>query len=375
MKPLQPGVMVLVLIVGFSGCSSKDKAPETLTILDHGAFGAFDQAKSLFENRTGARVVHIAANDAGDALRQALLSAGNPVADVLYGVDNALVFSPGVREKRVFTPYESPELSRLNRSIVDLDQFRDFETQDLLLTPVDHGYVSVNYDLRLKNETPPEQLPRTLRDLATARWAPQFVTEAPDKSSPGLGFLIASIATFGQTGDYTWQDYWRDLLRNGTKVVDDWTTAYVYHFTAGYGQGGTGFVGDRTIVTSYTTSPAAEVYFGAPTAPSVSLEPRHGVFHQVETMGILRGTEHLDLAREWIDFTLSPEFQNLTMPTMAVYPVIDGVSVPDAYAQHATSPSVLEDRLIPARFTATEIGFSLATWLDEWRQVHRSETG
>lgn len=348
---------------------------QTLTILDHGAFAAFDALKPLFEAQTGSTLRHIEAKDAGDAFRQALLGAGNPVADVIYGVDNALFFSNETMDRQVFEPYESPNLVRINATI-DVNQFRHPATRALLATPVDHGYVSVNYDVRLAQSTPVEQLPHTLRDLATAEWAPKFVTENPFTSSPGLGFLIATVYSFPEPGNYTWKDYWRDLFRNGTNpvVVEDWTTAYVYHYSGGYGQGSEGFKGDKEIVTSYTTSPAVEVLFGkdygTTSPPGVSLEPPKGVFHQVETMAILRGTTHSALSRAFLDFCLTESFQNLTAPTMAVYPVIDGIDLPEEFDLYATSPEVL--KILVARPTAIEIGLSLEYWLDEWRAIHQA---
>ena len=54
----------------------------------------------------------------------------------------------------------------------------------------------------------------------------KLVVENPATSSPGLAFLLATIVRFGETGDYTWQDYWRDLRANDVLVVPDWDNAY-----------------------------------------------------------------------------------------------------------------------------------------------------
>lgn len=358
----------LAVVAASAGClGSGSYKGQTLTILDQGAFPAFEALKPVFENLTGARVVQIDGGDAGNALRQALLSAGNPPADVLYGVDNALFFTRDVVQKELFLPYESPNLFRINQTLIDVDQFR--VEGAMWATPVDHGYVSINYDIRLADPANGSVPPQTLRELASTRWAPQFVTEDPRFSSPGLGFLIATIDTFGEDGSYTWKDYWRELLANGALVARDWTEAYEYHYTGGYGQyNASTFVGGRSIVTSYTTSPAVEVLFGTPAVPGKSLEPPHGVFHQIETMAILRGSDHVPLAQAWIDFCLTHEFQNRTAPELAVYPVVDGIRLPAEFLEHATPP----ERLVPARFTAEQIGQNLDRWLDEWIKVYRA---
>jgi thiamine transport system substrate-binding protein len=337
---------------------------QQLRILDQGAFPAAAKLKPLFENLTGATIVTIGGGDAGSALQQALLGAGNPPADVLYGVDNALFFTEEVRASCLFVPYESPNLANIDEATVGVDQFR--VDGDLWATPVDHGYINVNYNVALRNQsrTPPQDL----RDLASSQWASSFVTEDPRESSPGLGFLLATIDTFGESGGYTWKDYWTELLKNGGLVVKDWSTAYVYHYSGGYGTYDPANKGDRSIVTSYTTSPAVEVYFGASSPPGVSLEPPYGSFHQLETMAILRGTDKVDLARAWIDFCLTHAFQDMTAPELAVYPVITGVTLPDAFTQYATDPHDLK----PARMDAQKIGSNLDRWLEEWEDLYQA---
>jgi thiamine transport system substrate-binding protein len=347
--------------------SSTDFKGQRLTILDQGAMSyMFAAIEPVFENLTGADLVLIDGGDAGTALRTALLSAGNPPADLIFGVDNALFFTEGVREKCLFLPYDSPHLSAINESIVDVDQFR--VDGALWATPVDHAYVSVNYDIRLDDEANGSHGPKDLRELAQAKWASTFAIPDPRFSSPGLLFLLASIATFGESGDYDWKAYWSDLLENGALIANDWTSAYVYHFTAGYGQyNDTTFVGGRQVVVSYTTSPAVEVYFGTPQQPSVSVEPARGVMPQFETLAILRGTQHQALAQAFIDFALTAEFQSNNAPAMAVYPVIDGVELPTEFNEIATDPGELE----LADLTPAQIDANLDRWIDEWVDLYQ----
>ena len=90
------------------------------------------------------------------------------------------------------------------------------------------------------------------------------MVQNPATSSPGLAFMLATIERFGETGDYTWLDYWRDLRDNDVLVVSGWEEAYYSQFSGGAGEG------DRPLVVSYATSPAAEV--AGPTSASTSSE-------------------------------------------------------------------------------------------------------
>ncbi|MBI2076961.1 MAG: thiamine ABC transporter substrate-binding protein [Euryarchaeota archaeon] len=361
-----PMIAALVASALAAGCLFVDAEP-TLTILDQGSFPQFDAIQSSFQNQTGARLVKIEGGDAGTALKTALLGAGNPPADILFGVDNALFFTKGVREKRLFVPYTSPNIGRIDTEVIDLETFK--VDGELWATPCEYGYISVNYDITLKDRTPSDELPTTLRDLATKPWASKFVVPDPRFSSPGLGFLLASIGTFPDGAPYDWKDYWRDLLNNGTKVAKDWTEAYVYYYTGG-GHWDEKAPDGRNITVSYTTSPAAEVLFGTPTVPGVSLEPKRGVFPQVETMGILRGSKNVDLAKKFIDFMLTDEFQILNAPYNAVYPVVKDVVLPSEFVTSATDPHDLE----PATFTPAVLRTNLDRWVTEWETLYQSET-
>lgn len=345
--------------------SRPDYAGQTLRVLDHGAFASFATIQPLFEARTGAKLVHVAGQDAGGALLQAIQNKGNPIADVIYGVDN-LLFNRGL-EAGIFEPYESSNLVTLVAD-VRLDDFR--RDGVLYATPVDHAFVNVNYDVALASPNATRPPPQDLDDLADPNWARLLVAENPNLSSPGLAFLVITVATFGEDDDYDYLDYWKDLFEGGVLVASGWTEAYVYHYSGGYGRYVPAtYLGGRSLVVSYTTSPAVEVLFGAPSPPGVSLEPPRGVFHQVETMAILKCTENLELAQAFLDFALTAEFQDKVAPEMAVYPVSQGIPWPKEFVENATLPHKLD----PAPFDPLSDGPRLNAWLKAWTDLYHAE--
>jgi thiamine transport system substrate-binding protein len=140
------------------------------------------------------------------------------------------------------------------------------------------------------------------------------VTENPASSSPGLAFLLATVRHFGDPG---FLDYWKDLRENGVVVVDGWETAYYTAFSGSSGQG------PQPMVVSYATSPAAEVMFASSPltdAPTASIIGPDTCFRQIEFVGILKGTRQTELARRFVDFMLSVEFQADIPGQMFVYP-------------------------------------------------------
>jgi len=183
------------------------------------------------------------------------------------------------------------------------------------------------------------------------------VVEHPATSSPGLAFLLATVAEFGEDGDYTWKDYWADLRANDVRVTAGWEEAYYGAFTAGGG-------GDRPIVVSYASSPPAEVVFAetpldeAPTAVITD-----GCFRQVEYAGILRGTDREEAARELIDFMLSKTFQEDIPLNMFVFPALSDADLPAEFVEHTVIP---DD---PKTLDPAAIEANRDEWIGEWVRI------
>ena len=181
------------------------------------------------------------------------------------------------------------------------------------------------------------------------------MVENPATSSPGLAFLFATVARFGDG----WQGYWRKLRANGVRAVDGWEEAYTQQFS-----GASGSPGKRPIVVSYATSPAAEVIFaGKPLTESPTAAIADGCFRQVEYAGVLRGARNPDGARKLIDFMLSERFQGDVPGSMFVYPVRAGVPLPDAFTKFAIRPTA------PLTLPPAEIEARRDGWIDEWTQI------
>ena len=380
-SPLPPGLVLAILSVALlAGCNQPDAIPggeqsyaemgfdgrdpagrdaaawpdldgTTLTVLDHGAFSAFEDAAARFEELTGAKVEHIEADDAGTALNQAIRDRGSPAADVIYGIDNVLLAR--AEQSGILQPY-TPVLAASVEP-----QFVFFGTRaHWPATPVDHGYVAVNADLHH-----PDLEGRNVSSLDDVRdHAGLLVTEDPNTSSVGLGFLLATIATYGEDDAGGWKAYWADLFEGGVLVTAGWTEAYEQHFSGGYGPS-LGGKGDKPLVVSYTESPAYEAYYERPVDQLATPVTAPGsTFQQVQTMAILAGTDDLAAAQAWIEFTLTDAFQELAAPGNAVYPVVSGIDVSSTYGGLDPAPGSFE----PARYDYRDLGANLERWLNEW---------
>ncbi len=316
----------------------------TITLVTHDSFDVSDEVLAAFTEDTGIEVELLASGDAGSMVNQAILTKGSPQGDVLFGIDST--FLSRALDEDLFVAYESPALAGVDESLVLDPEHR--------VTPVDTGDVCLNYD-KAALDAAGLRPPTGLADLADPAYAGTLVVENPATSSPGLAYLLATIAEFGEDG---WQDHWRALRANDVEVAAGWEEAYYGSFS-----GAAGSPGDRPIVVSYASSPPAEVIFAEepPTdAPTGVVEG--SCYRQIEFAGILAGTEHEEEARQLVDFLLSPTFQQDVPLSMFVYPVID-VELPPEFVEHGAQP---DD---PYLLDAEAVAAGRDDWIAEWTDI------
>ena len=244
--------------------------PAALNVMVHDSFAISTNVVAEFESANNIKVNFILSGDAGSMLNKAVLTKNAPIADVLYGVDNT--FLSRALSEDIFEAYDSPLLEQIP------DQFE--LDPDYRALPVDFGDVCINYDKRFFADKG-LSIPASLAELAKPEYKGLLVVENPATSSPGLAFLLATIAEYGPDG---YQAYWQQLKDNGLVIVNDWNTAYYTNFSGSSGKG------QQPMVVSYGTSPAAEVIFSEPRveeAPTASLVGKNMCFRQIEFVGIL----------------------------------------------------------------------------------------
>ncbi len=335
---------LLVLALLAAACAETGgEQPETLELMAHDSFvGAVDEETfAAFTRETGIDVEVIAAGDAGSMVNQAALSKDNPLADVLFGVDDT--FLSRALDEGIFVEHSSELLSDVTAGL---------HPESQMVTPIDFGDVCINYDKAWFEEAG-LQVPTDLDQLRDPAYAGILTLQHPATSSPGLAFMLATIREFGEDG---WLDFWADLKAGGVNIAADWDTAYYNDFTR-YG-------GDSSMVVSYASSPPAEVIFAAEPleeAPTGVIEA--GCYRQVEYAGVLSGTEYPKAAGELIDFMLSVEFQETIPLNWFVFPANSKAGLPQEFIDNTIIPAD------PARFTPATIAENRDRWIDEWVSV------
>jgi len=335
--------LLLLFVLLLASCGPK--TPATLTVMTHDSFAISDDVIKAFESANNMKVVLLPSGDAGAMLNKAILTRDAPLADVLFGVDNT--FLSRALDANIYDAYDSPELKSIAA------EFKLDSSNRAL--PVDYGDVCINYDKKYfadNNLT----VPASLDDLTKPEYKDLLVTENPATSSTGLAFMLATVAKYGDG----FTDYWKSLKNNGVVVVDGWETAYYTNFSASSGKG------PQPMVVSYGSSPAAEVIFADPPvndSPTASVLGPDTCFRQIEFVGLLKGTQNPALARMFIDFMLSQQFQEDMPLQMFVYPVNPSATLPDAFTKYAQTPDQ------PATLAPDVIAANRDTWIQAWTDV------
>lgn len=322
----------------------------TLRLVTHDSFNVSQSVLDEFQTATGLTVDIVRLGDAGTMVNQSILSKENPLGDVMFGVDNT--FLSRALDADLFVPYSSPLMKAIDPAF-DLDS-------EHRVTPIDYGDVCLNYDVAyFANHA--LALPDSLKTLSEPSYKGLLAVENPATSSPGLAFLLATVAAFGEEGDYTYQDYWRDLVANDVYVSDSWTDAYYGQFS-----GSAGSDGDRPLVISYASSPPAEVFFADPpvsSAPTGSIVAPGTCFRQIEFAGVLANGANPEGAQQLIDFLLGKAFQEDMPLQMFVFPVNPEAQLPDVFTQYAAIPDE------PVTLSAADIDANRDRWIQAWTEI------
>ncbi len=296
------------------------------------SWGLAEATMHTFEQANNCKVTLIGIGDAGQVLNRAILEKDYPQADVIVGIDNNYLAK--AVQNDILEPYQSPKLAVVPEELRFDPSFH--------LTPFEYGFIAFVYDTQAI-QTPPT----SLKALTDPQWKEKIILEDPRTSSPGVAFLLWTIAAFGEDG---YLDYWKQLKPSLLTITSGWDSAYGM-FTNG----------EAPMVLSYATSPAYHVETEQSTRYQ-AVATEEGSYRQIEGVGILKGAKHRELAEKFIDFMLTDEFQQEIPLTQWVFPVNQNVELPKSFEYAAKTDKflTLDPKLIDQRYDA---------WLKAWTEL------
>ncbi|OAA31877.1 ABC transporter substrate-binding protein [Kosmotoga arenicorallina S304] len=259
------------------------------------------EAFPLFEEKTGVNVLVKTFGDAGALLAKLISEKGKTDVDIVIGIDNLL--AERAFEEDLFISY-LPDNARLIR---DLNLIFDPLWR---LTPYDYGAIALIYD---RNELGELSL-SSMDDLTKKEFEKSIIIEDPRTSSTGLAFLMWTYALYGDE----FLDFWQKFKKSVLTITLGWDDAFE-KFEAG----------EAPMMVSYATDGAysyeyyGEVSYG-------TLIPGNIGYVQIEGAGIVKWSEKKELAKEFIEFLISPEAQAHIPLNQWMFPVVE-TQMPESF--------------------------------------------
>jgi thiamine transport system substrate-binding protein len=307
-------------------------AKPVLTVYTYDAFsadwGPGPAVKKAFEAQCGCELKFVALEDGVSLLNRVRMEGKNTKADVVLGLDNNLL--QAAQQTGLFA-----------KSDVDTRELQvPGGWKDTTFVPFDYGYFAFVYNKNtLKNP------PTSLKELVESPEKWRVIYEDPRTSTPGLGLLLWMQKVYGDNTPEAWQK----LAKKTVTVTKGWSEAY-----------GLFLKGESDLVLSYTTSPAYHIieekkdnYAAASFA--------EGNYLQVEVAARLANSKQPKLAEQFMQFMVTPAFQN-TIPTGNwMYPVIK-TDLPAGFASLSVPKTTLQ-------FSPEEVASHRSQWVSQWQRA------
>nr|WP_255602690.1 thiamine ABC transporter substrate binding subunit [Pantoea sp. DY-15] len=307
-------------------------AKPVLTVYTYDSFsadwGPGPAVKKAFEAQCDCELKYVALEDGVSLLNRVRMEGKNSKADVVLGLDNNLVQA-------------AEKTGLFAKSSVDTRGLKlpdGWNNQTFI--PFDYGYFAFVYD---KNKL--QNPPKSLKELVESPEKWRVIYEDPRTSTPGLGLLLWMQKVYGDNA----ADAWQKLAQKTVTVTKGWSEAY-----------GLFLKGEGDLVLSYTTSPAYHI-IEEKKENYAAAKFSEGHYLQVEVAAQLASSKQPKLAQQFMQFMVSPAFQQ-TIPTGNwMYPVIKS-DLPAGYQTLQVPTKALQ-------FTPAEVADHRAAWISAWQRA------
>lgn len=301
-KTLSLTLAALAAIISTSPAAAQEK--KVLTVYTYESFiadwGPGPKVKPAFEETCACTLNFVGVADGVALLTRLKLEGASTNADIALGLDTNLVQE--AKDTGLF------EAAGIDTSAVTVPG----GFKDEIFLPYDYGHFAVIYDSEvIKNP------PKSLKDLVEGDPTQKIAIQDPRTSTPGLGLLLWVKSVYGDKAPEAWAKLKTRILT----VTPGWSEAYGL-FTKG----------EVPMVFSYVTSPAYHM-IEENTQRYQAARFEEGHYIQIEVSGMLKSAKDKDLARQFLAFTLSPQFQSIIPTTNWMMPAAaTATPLPDAFA-------------------------------------------
>lgn len=301
-----------------------------LTVYTYDSFvsewGPGPQLEAAFEEFCQCDLAFIAVDDGVSILNRLRIEKDKTKADVLLGLDDSL--TEVTRRESLVQPH--------GIALNGLKSELQWQDQDFI--PYDYGFFSFVYNTN-KVEQPATSLKALIDSDASV------IYQDPRTSTPGQGLMLWVKAVYGDDS----ANAWKQLASHTVTVTKGWWEAYSMFLE-----------GDADYVLSYNTSPAYHVVTEEKTQYKAAAFSE-GHVAQIEVAAISRYAKNPELAKQFLNFLISPQAQSIIPTANWMLPVVDNIELPE----------IFDELIQPKRigFTPQQIAIQRKSWIREWRST------
>jgi iron(III) transport system substrate-binding protein len=299
-------VVSTVVIVGFIGCGSPDRAENldrTVTVYVSTDRVFSEPVLREYERRSGVKVnaVYDTEETKSTGLANRLLAEKErPQADAFWS--NEPVRTLVLKSRGVLAPYRSPSAEGIPPALVDPDGF---------WTGFSARIRVIAYNTKL---VAAEDAPKSVFELADPKWKGQVAIADPRFGS--TSFHVAAL--YAAAGDQKMDNFFRQLKGNGVRVVDG--NSVVRDLVAR---------GEVKVGLTDTDDVNVAIENGQPIAMILPDQTGLGVPVMPNMVSLIANAPHADEARKLIDYLLSADVERQLAQSEAVQiPLHTGVPGP-----------------------------------------------
>ncbi|CAH0532528.1 Thiamine-binding periplasmic protein [Vibrio stylophorae] len=325
---------LLALSLLFSPFAFANSAPQkpVLTVYTYSSFasewGPGPAIEKAFEAQCDCDLQWVALDDGVSILNRVRLEGARSKADVVLGLDNNLLTE--AKKTGLFAPHQ---LS----SIKLVPALGDWHNDTFV--PYDYGYFAFVYR-QDKLSTPPTSMKALLADQSI-----KVIYQDPRTSTPGQGLMLWLQTLYGDQAAQAWQQ----LASHTVTVTKGWSEAYNLFLQ-----------GEADMVLSYTSSPAYHIIAENDQRFAAAIFDE-GNYRQVEVAAQLKHAPQPQLAQQFLQFVLTPDFQSQMATGNWMYPVTD-VLLPKGFDALPKPVKSLE-------LSADDIAQHRRQWIRQWQQA------
>jgi len=334
---------ILFLIFLLFGCSSKKDSKkdilqklEIYLVTDQFSEDFWEKTIPVFEDLFNCQISIIKFNESKKLLKQVNLEIekGKPVADILVGIDDVLLAE--IQKDSNLVSIEPKNLKNVEKR---------FKTKtDNILIPFCYKYLAFIYHSEMIAE-----FPKTFGAMQDGRWHKKIIITDPRTTSSGFGLLLWSLAAFNETG---YRHFWRSLKEN------------IFTFSSDYNEACNLFLAKEAPVMLGFSSFPFYMQENENISNLKAFIPEEGGFSISECAGIMKTSNNIELAENFIEYLLSEDFQKMIPKYKWMFPVHKDIEF----------SIIFETALKPEKDLSGNLSMELIRehseyWLKRWEKI------